>query len=46
MGGVAAVILGIGAIKKYRIGELSWRVVGIWGGVITAATAVDILLSR
>ena len=46
LGGVTVVALGIGAYKKYRIGELSWRVVGIWGGVITAVTAVDVLLSR
>lgn len=46
LGGVAAVVLGVSAYKKYRIGELSWRIVGIWGGVITAATAVDVLLLR
>ena len=46
LGGVAAVVLGVGAWRKYKIGELSWKVVGVWGGVAAAVVAVDVVVSR
>ncbi|KAF8457602.1 hypothetical protein BDZ91DRAFT_744144 [Kalaharituber pfeilii] len=46
LGGVAAVVLGVGAWKKWKVGELNWRVVGIWGGIAAAVAAVDVLASK
>lgn len=46
LGTVAAVALGVGAYRKYKVGELSWKVVGIWGGAAAAIAAVDILATR
>jgi len=46
LGSVAVLALGLGAYKKYKVGELSWKVVGIWGGAAAAVAAVDILATR
>lgn len=46
LGTVGALALGVAAYRKYKVGELSWRVFGIWSGAVAAVTAVDIFATR
>lgn len=46
LGGVAAVVLGVGAYRKWSVGQLTWRTAGIWLGGAAAVGGVDFLLSR
>lgn len=46
LGGVAAVVLGVGAYRKWNVGQLTWRTAGIWLGGAAAVGGVDFLLSR
>jgi len=39
--GVLGTVLGIGAYRKYAAGEFSWRVAGIWAGVVGVFAAAD-----
>ncbi|KAL2352500.1 hypothetical protein BJ546DRAFT_987929 [Cryomyces antarcticus] len=45
---VAAVggLLGFGAYRKYTAGELTWKVVGAWAGVVGLFAAVDYYTSQ
>lgn len=38
--------LGFGAYRKYAAGELSWKVVGAWTGVVGLFAAGDYYLSQ
>ncbi len=38
--------LGFGAYRKYAVGELSWKVVGIWTGVVGFFAVGDYYLSQ
>ncbi|KAH0535925.1 hypothetical protein FGG08_007168 [Glutinoglossum americanum] len=38
--------LGFGAYRKYAAGELTWKVVGIWGGVVGLFATGDYYLSQ
>jgi len=38
--------LGFGAYRKYAAGELSWKVVGVWTGVVGLFAAGDYYLSQ
>ncbi|KAI9696761.1 MAG: hypothetical protein M1836_005123 [Candelina mexicana] len=38
--------LGIGAYRKYTAGELTWKVVGAWAGVVGLFAAGDYYLSQ
>lgn len=39
--GVLGTVLGIGAYRKYVAGGLTWRVVGIWTGVVGLFAGAD-----
>jgi hypothetical protein len=39
--GVLGTVLGIGAYRKYAAGELSWKVAGIWAGVVGLFAGAD-----
>lgn len=38
--------LGFGAYRKYAAGELTWKVVGAWAGVVGLFAAGDFYLSQ
>lgn len=44
--GVLGTVLGVGAYKKYSAGDLSWKVVGAWTGVVGLFAAGDYYLSQ
>ncbi|KAI9668953.1 MAG: hypothetical protein M1817_005176 [Caeruleum heppii] len=43
---VLSAALGFGAYRKYAAGELTWKVVGLWTGVVGAFAAGDYYLSQ
>lgn len=43
---VLGAALGVGAYRKYSAGELSWRVLGAWGGVVGVFAVGDWWVSR
>ena len=43
--GIGAVS-GIGAYRKYTVGELSWKIVGMWSGAVGAFAVGDYFLSQ
>jgi len=43
--GALGTLLGVGAYKKYTAGELSWKVVGAWTGVVGLFAAADYFVS-
>ena len=46
LGAVAAVALGWGAWKRYKSGQLSWGVVGIWGAGLVTVGVLDVIATR
>ncbi|KAF8423123.1 hypothetical protein EV426DRAFT_146513 [Tirmania nivea] len=46
LGAVAAVALGWGAWRRYKMGELSWGLVGIWGAGVAAVGVLDVVATR
>lgn len=44
--GLLGAALGIGAYRKYAAGELTWRVVGIWTGVVGLFAMGDYYVSQ
>ena len=44
--GLGSALLGWGAYQKYSVGELSWKVVGAWMGVVGLFAAGDYYLSQ
>jgi len=43
---VGAAALGFGAYQKHAKGELTWKVVGLWGGVVAGLAVGDYYLSQ
>jgi len=39
--GVLGTVLGIGAYRKYVAGEFTWKVAGLWAGVVGVFAAAD-----
>lgn len=46
IGAVAAAAIGWGAYQKHLKGELTWKVVGLWTGVLAAFGAGDYFLGQ
>jgi len=44
--GVLGTVLGVGAYRKYAAGELSWKVVGAWAGVVGLFAGADYYVSQ
>jgi FKBP-type peptidyl-prolyl cis-trans isomerase len=44
--GLAATVLGVGAYRKWSVGELSWKVAGAWMGVVGAFGVADFYVSK
>ena len=42
----ASAALGFGAYRKYAAGELTWKVVGAWAGVVGLFAAGDFYFSQ
>jgi len=44
--GILGTALGVGAYRKYTAGELSWKVVGAWAGIVGLFATGDFYLSQ
>jgi len=44
--GILGTALGVGAYRKYTAGEITWKVVGAWAGVVGLFAAGDYYLSQ
>ncbi|KAF8429891.1 hypothetical protein BGX38DRAFT_1278111 [Terfezia claveryi] len=46
LGVAVTVALGWGVWRRYKVGSLSWRVVGVWGAGVAAVGLLDMVATR